>query len=390
MTATRARRTTPLHFESISRDSQPLEFENNLGQNVVADAGEEPAAAGRREGLPPAFRMRHSRHYVEQLMGDEPLKTVREIAVGDIDAPPAAAGGVESLAASIRAVGVLQPLLVSRVDRRYRLIDGANRLRAAVAAGLRAVPCLVHDVDEASADTLRRAAAERVGMPVPEPPVHARIESHPPTPALAEVIAGFTFASSLLSAMRAAGDDRLRSALLTDLMAIELQRGAAMTLAMSALAQDPSIEGQVDCASLLNAAAVAVAPEARLRSIVLDVTGADAPCRAPVDASMGAAAFTGLLHGILALVTTGGRLAVDLQSTTIRPALILTVTLDGTRIDQESLTRFFDAEWRRHPSGAAGAVMLAAAAHVARAHGGRIEVRAENGTGCTVTLVIPR
>ena len=34
-----------------------------------------------REGLPKAFRMRHGRHYVEQLMGDTPLRTVREIPV---------------------------------------------------------------------------------------------------------------------------------------------------------------------------------------------------------------------------------------------------------------------------------------------------------------------
>lgn len=28
-----------------------------------------------REGLPAAFKMRHGRHYVEQLMGDAPLRT---------------------------------------------------------------------------------------------------------------------------------------------------------------------------------------------------------------------------------------------------------------------------------------------------------------------------
>ena len=41
-----------------------------------------------REGLPKAFRMRHGRHYVEQLMGDAPLRTVREIAVADFHAVP--------------------------------------------------------------------------------------------------------------------------------------------------------------------------------------------------------------------------------------------------------------------------------------------------------------
>jgi ParB family chromosome partitioning protein len=49
---------------------------------------------------------------------------------------------------SIRAHGVLQPLVVRRVDGRFQLIAGERRLRAARAAGLEAVPVTVVDFND--------------------------------------------------------------------------------------------------------------------------------------------------------------------------------------------------------------------------------------------------
>src|SRR5205814_8446428 len=64
-----------------------------------------------REGLPAKFRMRHASHYVEQLMGDAPIQTVRQIPLEQLDGPEASSD-VGDLVASIREVGLLQPLLV--------------------------------------------------------------------------------------------------------------------------------------------------------------------------------------------------------------------------------------------------------------------------------------
>jgi ParB family chromosome partitioning protein len=56
------------------------------------------------------------------------------------------------LAASIRAQGLMQPLLVRPVDRdRYELIAGERRWRAAQMAGLEEVPALVREVPDESA-----------------------------------------------------------------------------------------------------------------------------------------------------------------------------------------------------------------------------------------------
>ena len=59
------------------------------------------------------------------------------------------AKGIERLAASIKSSGLIQPILVrpAGADGNHELIAGERRWRAAVAAGLTAIPCIVQDVD---------------------------------------------------------------------------------------------------------------------------------------------------------------------------------------------------------------------------------------------------
>jgi len=65
------------------------------------------------------------------------------------------------LAASIREVGILQPLVVRRTDdARFELIAGERRLRAARAAGLAVVPVVLRDSNDA--DLLRDALIENI------------------------------------------------------------------------------------------------------------------------------------------------------------------------------------------------------------------------------------
>ncbi len=58
---------------------------------------------------------------------------------------------LDELATSIRNQGVLQPLLVRRDGKGYRLIAGERRWRAAQRAGLQEVPVLVRDANDAEA-----------------------------------------------------------------------------------------------------------------------------------------------------------------------------------------------------------------------------------------------
>ena len=61
---------------------------------------------------------------------------------------------LEELAASIRALGVLQPLTVRRREGQWELVAGERRLRAAKLAGLSQVPCLSVQVDSQSSSLL--------------------------------------------------------------------------------------------------------------------------------------------------------------------------------------------------------------------------------------------
>lgn len=53
---------------------------------------------------------------------------------------------------SISASGVLQPILVRKIKKgKYELISGNRRLNASLMAGLRRVPCVVHNADDNTA-----------------------------------------------------------------------------------------------------------------------------------------------------------------------------------------------------------------------------------------------
>jgi ParB family chromosome partitioning protein len=53
---------------------------------------------------------------------------------------------LEELAASIREKGIIQPLVVRKMDEHYELVAGERRWRAAQKAGLREVPVVIQDI----------------------------------------------------------------------------------------------------------------------------------------------------------------------------------------------------------------------------------------------------
>lgn len=107
-----------------------LGLEALLGPNLS-----DSAASGGRDGAPSSLKL-------EQLTAGkyQPRTRMDE-------------GSLYELAESIKAQGIMQPILVRPVgDARYEIIAGERRYRAAKLAGLREVPVLVKDVpDEAAA-----------------------------------------------------------------------------------------------------------------------------------------------------------------------------------------------------------------------------------------------
>lgn len=58
---------------------------------------------------------------------------------------------LKELTDSIRASGVVQPILVRKMDDRYQLVAGERRWRAALAAGLDSIPAIVRELSDREA-----------------------------------------------------------------------------------------------------------------------------------------------------------------------------------------------------------------------------------------------
>ncbi len=98
-------------------------------------------------GLPDKRRMRHDRHYVDELaqrMGEGIGRMVRVTnIVSNQDQPRTSLGDFSDLVKSIERHGILEPLLVRKGERgKYELVSGERRFHAAMEAELTEVPCI--------------------------------------------------------------------------------------------------------------------------------------------------------------------------------------------------------------------------------------------------------
>ncbi len=120
----------------------------------------------KRVGLPVTLKMRHDAHYIESLTNYSGATIGRMIPVDQIrpnpDQPRKALGDLRELTESVLEKGVLEPLLVRMVagEDFYHIISGERRYHAARAAGLREVPCIEKNVDDA--ETLEIALIENI------------------------------------------------------------------------------------------------------------------------------------------------------------------------------------------------------------------------------------
>jgi len=78
----------------------------------------------------------------------------KEIDIGLIDRNPEQPrkkfdeDALNELATSIKTHGVIQPIIVKKVDDRYIIIAGERRYRASRIAGIKTIPCIVKDYNE--------------------------------------------------------------------------------------------------------------------------------------------------------------------------------------------------------------------------------------------------
>jgi ParB family chromosome partitioning protein len=108
--------------------------------------------------------MRHDTHFVDQLVAPRGESVGRLIPIEDIDPNPnqprQSMGDLAELTASIREKGVLEPLLVRKIDGRFQIIAGERRFRAAQEAGLAELPCVIRESSDA--ETMEIALIENL------------------------------------------------------------------------------------------------------------------------------------------------------------------------------------------------------------------------------------
>jgi ParB family chromosome partitioning protein len=106
-----------------------------------------------KRGLPETLRMRHDEHYVEALAASAGEPVGRLVPIEQLDPNPTqprqVMGDLSELMASVAEKGIIEPLIVRQRDGRFQIIAGERRYHAAVQVGLREVPVVIREVNDA-------------------------------------------------------------------------------------------------------------------------------------------------------------------------------------------------------------------------------------------------
>jgi ParB/RepB/Spo0J family partition protein len=92
---------------------------------------------------------------------EKPEETLQEILVGLIDEPEGRVrmsidpAEVDDLAESIKAVGLVQPIIVRKRDGRFEVVAGHRRYLAYRQCGYTAIPCIVRELDDLQCALMR-------------------------------------------------------------------------------------------------------------------------------------------------------------------------------------------------------------------------------------------
>jgi hypothetical protein len=323
--------------------------------------------------------MRADLHYVEQFTGSS-SQPVRLICVPEFHVVAGGAAAPQPLIESIRRHGILQPLLVRQVGERFEVIAGRKRLVAAATLGLRAVPCLLHDVSDAELSAL--AAADNVRSSPADTGESFSYEE------LASLLSTH-MAGVLNCAQLCDGDSALDSA------ALDLLKGharlAARVLDAANLVRNgsplasrgrPLFAILADVADGFAEGVTSVAVEIRLEAPA-DVTSAR------FNSSQVFAGVSGALLAVIPLADKSVRPSVEIRiSATTGGDIAIQISQTSGSVSARVAERFFEPDSSR-PGGIAAAIGALAATALARAHGGAATFEALPKGGRLV-IVLPR
>jgi hypothetical protein len=275
-----------------------------------------------REGLPPGYRMRADRHYVEQLAAPAAGQPVRMLPIGQIDVETQRPhADLRPLIESVRVHGIVQPLLVRRRDARFVVVAGRKRLLAAQMLRLQSVPCLVHELNDSEAAALAVADNLSVGQP-------ARAETGAPDfAAVRRLIAAHvaTIRNCADIGSMVIRDAGLLNRSAHDLLeahawrAAQLLAAADVLLASSTSSASRACEADRALATIVDEVIEGFAPETRLGGIAL---------RSDIREALSS---SGLNHRHLASGLIGALMAtLPLIEHVVRPSVVIKASSTGT------------------------------------------------------------
>lgn len=329
--------------------------------------------------------MRADPHYVDLLASRSSAGRERVLSTQSIDAP-LMADPSPALVESIKRDGVLQPLLVQQREGRHRLIAGRKRLSAAVAAGLRDVPCIVFDVDDEEAARLADASnVTTKGLPPSTYPGTNEAFLHGGAD-LAQSLATLTACADLLTC----SPSDLSRAVAGNLIRAEVWRASCLLLATRIVRRElPLARGAVSVLALIGRLEQAFLPERQLRSVIFD-TSSSVPQGSFIagdEKLIGGALASAILSTLTWLDgVKDARVAI---SASLEPGghVTFTVSQETVAAPEVWVRRAFDYQWTDRPGGVAAAISMLAVRTVAEAHGGTATVG--GGRGTRISILMP-
>ena len=147
----------------------------------------------------------------------------------------------------------------------------------------------------------------------------------------------------------------------------------------------------VDMVALLNSIAEKFAPQARLGNVNIHVETTSLPAITG-DGDRLAQVFTNLVDNALKFTPAGG--SITIRAVQTGSGVQVDVIDSGAGISPEALQHIFDRFYQADPSRPGGrkhgaGLGLAIVKEIVGAHGGKISVRSESGTGSTFTVILP-
>jgi hypothetical protein len=187
---------------------------------------------------------------------------------------------------------------------------------------------------------------------------------------------------------------------------MELAHAGRIAHAAAIMLETPRLRRrELSARAFVEQVVAATVTERRLAGVRLVTSIDDPDFQVPADPILITHALSGAIAVLIALFDDSGLmdgggspssdpegriLTLTTHCVKTRPAMIVELAQRAVSVEPDLMSQFFDINSVAHPGGPSAALLLAAAARVIRAHGGRVDARRDDPVGCTITFVLPQ